>query len=220
MRRVELFVQSIEGEIFQTQFDFDELILGGWTGRNAEEVRSHIEELKRIGVPGPERVPSFFRVSSNLLDTSRVIQVISDETNGEVEYVLFISSGELKYVTVGSDHTDRGVERINVHLSKQLYPKLISPLVWEFDDVKTHWDEIILRMRVDGILSQEAKLSALLPPEELLKLVDLRSENAVLFSGSISWIGNSLRFGKRYSFSIVDPVLGRGISHSYEVLRI
>lgn len=215
-----MLLQSPQGDLSPIHFEFDKFLLGGWAGRNREEVLAHIEELKKLGVPEPERVPSFFPVSCNLLDSSVRVQAIGDMTSGEVEYVLLVEGGEPKYVTVGSDHTDREAERLSVHLSKQLYPKVVPPLVWSYEDVEDHWDELILRMSVDGILSQESKLSSLLPPEELLKLSGIAGENAVVFSGSISWIGGTLRFGKRYSFSLTDPILGRRIGYSYEVIRI
>ncbi len=220
MRRIELLLQSHEGDIYPILFEFDKLLLGGWTGRNREEVLAHIEELRNLGIPEPEGVPSFFPVSCNLLDSSVRVQVIGDRTCGEVEYVLLVEGGRLKYVTVGSDHTDRDVERSSIHLSKQLYPKVIPPLIWSYEEVRDHWDELILRMQVDGILSQESKLSSLLPPEELLRLSGIANENAIIFSGSISWIGRTLRFGRRYSFSLMDPVAGRRIGFSYEVVRI
>ncbi|MCS7102658.1 MAG: DUF2848 domain-containing protein [Candidatus Korarchaeum sp.] len=220
MRRIDLLLQSREGDLSPISFEFGKLLLGGWSGRSKEEVLAHVEELKKLGVPEPERVPSFFPVSCNLIDSSVRVQVIGDRTSGEVEYVLLVEGGEPKYVTVGSDHTDREVERLSVHLSKQLYPKVIPPLVWRYEEVEDHWDELVLRMSVDGVLSQESKLSSLLPPEDLLKLSGIAVENAVVFSGSISWIGGALRFGRRYSFSLTDPILGRRVGYSYEVVRI
>ncbi|MEM3372444.1 MAG: DUF2848 family protein [Candidatus Korarchaeum sp.] len=220
MRRIELLLCSREGDVLPISFEFDKLLLGGWTGRKREDVLAHIEELKKLGVAEPERVPSFFPVSCNLLDSSVRVQVIGDGTSGEVEYVLLVERGEPKYVTVGSDHTDREVERLSVHLSKQLYPKVIPPLVWRYEEVRDHWDDLILRMSVDGVPSQEAKLSSLLPPEELLHLSGIADVNAIIFSGSVSWIDGTLRFGRRYSFSLTDPVLGRTMGYSYEVVRI
>jgi hypothetical protein len=208
-----------DGEVEHLRFHFSKLILGGWTGRNREDVLLHIEELKKIGVPEPERVPVFFPVGANLLYSGNSIQVFSDKTSGEVEYVLLIEKDEPKYVTVGSDHTDREIERVSVHLSKLLYPKIVAPVVWSYDDVRNHWDELILTMEIDNILVQESRTSAILHPEKLIELCG-EKERAMIFSGSIKWRNGFLRFGKRYRISLRDPVLRRSISFSYETIRI
>ena len=36
----------------------DHLYVAGWTGRNADAVQHHIEELAEIGVASPSRCPS------------------------------------------------------------------------------------------------------------------------------------------------------------------
>lgn len=206
-----------DGEVEHLDLQIRRVILGGWTGRDRDEVLSHIEELKRLGIPEPDRVPSFFPVPVDLLRSSSSIQVLSDRTNGEVEYVLFVERGEPSYVTVGSDHTDREVERINVHLSKLLYPKVVAPILWSYDDVRDHWDELTLSMEVDGSIAQESRVSSIIHPEKLLEICD---EDCVIFSGSIKWKDGTLRFGKRYKISLKDPVLNRSISFSYEAVRI
>jgi hypothetical protein len=205
-----------DGEVEQLDLQIRKVILGGWTGRNRDEVLSHIEELRKLGIPEPDRIPSFFPVPSNLLCSSSSIQVVGDRTNGEVEYVLFIEGKKPAYVTVGSDHTDREVERISVHLSKLLYPKVVAPVLWSYEDVKDHWDELKLSMEVDGSIAQESEVSSIIHPEKLLEVCD----DCVIFSGSIKWKDGTLRFGKRYRISIEDPVLGRSISFSYEAIRI
>jgi len=206
-----------DGEVEHLDLPIRRVILGGWTGRNEDEVLSHIEELKKLGIAEPDRVPSFFPVPSNLLCSSSSIQVVSDSTNGEIEYVLFVEGGEPAYVTVGSDHTDREVERINVHLSKLLYPKVVAPILWSYDDLRDHWDELTLSMEVDGSIAQESKVSSIIHPEKLLEVCD---GDCIIFSGSIKWKEGTLRFGKRYKISIEDPFLKRSISFSYEAVRI
>ncbi|RDD52923.1 MAG: DUF2848 domain-containing protein [Candidatus Korarchaeota archaeon NZ13-K] len=90
MRRLRLLLQSPDGELSPVSFEFSRLLLGGWTGRNPDDVMAHIEELRRIGVPGPERIPSFFPVGQNLLCFGTEVQVIGERTSGEVEYVLLL----------------------------------------------------------------------------------------------------------------------------------
>ncbi len=206
-------------EIEPITFEFDRLILGGWTGRNERDVLAHIEELKSLGIPPPDKVPSFFHVGTNLLTTSNLIDVLDEDNNGEVEYVLLLEKGEPRYLTVGSDHTDRKLERSSFLLSKQLYPKIIPPIVWSYDEVVKHWDELLLRMKVDGKLAQKSGVRALLSPEDLVKKAGIGERNAVLFSGSISWI-KGMVFGREYMIELEDPVLDRKISYRYRISKV
>jgi len=216
---LDIVILSADGGVIPRKFSYEKLVLAGWAGRDREEVMAHVEELKRIGVPPPTEVPQFFRVGPNLLTTSRDIGVLGSRNSGEVEYVIFLENGRPEYVTVGSDHTDRDAERMDVLLSKQLYPKVIPPVVWLYEEVMDHWDELILELRVDGVLAQSSKVGKLLRVEELVERAGLEG-NAVLFSGSIPWIGGEMRFGREYGMGIKDPVLGRGISYSYSVHEV
>ncbi len=220
MKRMTFLLYKKNGEVELIEFSFSKLLLGGWTGRRREDVLAHIEELKRVGIPAPERVPCFFPVSPSLLDNCKIVYTYGEKTNGEVEYVLLVEKGEPRYVTVGSDHTDREIERFSVPLSKRLYPKIVAPVLWSYDEIRDHWDELILSMEVDGELSQESKLDSILFPEDLVALSEINEENAVIFSGSIGWRGGILKFGMRYKFSLVDPVLGRRILYRYETKSV
>ncbi|QZA32903.1 DUF2848 family protein [Hydrogenibacillus sp. N12] len=118
-------------------FQVQHLVLGGFSGRNTSEVMNHIEELEKIGVQRPPQVPMLYPVSRDRLKVDDKIQVLDDATNGEVEYVLFVDK-EILYVTVGSDHTDRDLEKYSVRKSKQMYPNIIPRKVWRYEDVKDH----------------------------------------------------------------------------------
>ena len=83
-----------------------QLIIAGWTGRNQEAVEKHIRELEAIGVRRPKSTPIFYRVSASLLTTDDMIDVLGENSSGEVECVLHAIDGEI-FVGVGSDHTDR-----------------------------------------------------------------------------------------------------------------
>ncbi len=206
-------------EIEPITFEFDKLILGGWTGRKREGVLAHIEELKSLGIPPPSKVPSFFHIGTNLLTTNNLIEVLDGKNNGEVEYVILLEKGEPRYLTVGSDHTDRDLERSSFLLSKQLYPKIIPPIIWSYDEVKDHWDELVLRMKVDGKLAQESGVRSLLIPEDIIREADIGEKNAVLFSGSISWV-DGLKFGTEYKMELEDPVMNRKIVYTYRTLKV
>ncbi|MGH8431333.1 MAG: DUF2848 family protein, partial [Solimonas sp.] len=68
--------------------DIDELVIAGWTGRDVAALERHIEELKAIGVQPPSKVPLYYRVAACLLTQTDSIQVLGDDTSGEVEPVL------------------------------------------------------------------------------------------------------------------------------------
>ncbi len=97
------------------------LIVAGWTGRDKAAVEHHIAELAAIGVKRPRIVPCFYRVGANLLTTTGAVEVVGEDSSGEVEFVL-VSAPEGLYVGVGSDHTDRKVEAYGVTVSKQMCP--------------------------------------------------------------------------------------------------
>ena len=207
-------------------FRVDLLLLGGWAGRNMEDVMKHIEELAKIGVPRPKKIPALFPVSSYLVDVYDEVDVQSPHTNGEVEYVLFID-GDIRYVTVGSDHTDRDLEKIDVGKSKQAYPKIIAPLAWRYKDVVDHWDSIVLRsilwINNNEILYQNSQLKSLVTPIDLLRIIDelgVNRRNLIVFSGTIPVVRGELAFGERFRMEMIDPVLNRCLSYEYRVKQL
>src|SRR3712207_7577492 len=54
-------------------------------------VRRHVEELAEHGVPGPARVPTFYRATPSLIVATERIDVLGPETSGEVELILLRS---------------------------------------------------------------------------------------------------------------------------------
>src|SRR5262249_53229165 len=89
------------------------LVVAGWTGRNLAALEAHIKELEALGVTRPKSVPIFYRNAVSLLTTAPVIETIGDKSSGEVEFVLYAFDDGL-WVGIGSDHTDRKAEIINV----------------------------------------------------------------------------------------------------------
>jgi len=204
-------------------FTADRLVCGGWVGRDQKSLQAHIDELVRLGVPPPRRIPIYMNFSTYLLTTDDEITVVSDKSSGEVEYVL-LCSGEEVWVTVGSDHTDREVETKSIPGSKQMYGKCLPPECWPYLEVKDHWDELILRCwgtkGTERTLYQESRLSEILDPRELLEKMPRegidRKEGLVLFSGTIP-TKKGLIFGDFYELELKDPVLKRSIKHSYRI---
>jgi len=205
-------------------FAFDRLVLGGYSGRSEAEVEAHIAELQAYGVPRPNGKPIFLMCSPHLLTSDNAITVLGEQTSGEAEFALFLDHGGIM-VAVGSDHTDRALEKVDISYSKQICPKVISKEAWRYDDVKDHWDELKLRSWVgeEGRenLYQESSLKALLPPETLVANLQRRVrgtlDRTVLFSGTVPLIGSRLQFLSFFAGEIEDPVRRRRLGFSYRV---
>ena len=110
----------------------DALIVAGWTGRDAAAVEHHIRELEAIGVAPPSAVPLFYRVSATLLGPHTAIEVVGEESSGEVEPMIVRAGGRL-WLGLASDHTDRALEAHSVALSKQICAKPCASGLWPLD---------------------------------------------------------------------------------------
>lgn len=221
---LKFIVESITREQ-ELAFPVRRLICAGWVGRNKKALQGHIEELVQHGVPRPTITPIYMNFSPYLVTTSDAIDVISGDSSGEVEYVI-LKEGNRIYIGVGSDHTDRGFEKFSIPASKQMYAKVMAPVIWPFQEIKYHWDQIVIRSwkTSDGkrMLYQEDSLATILDVEALLERLPkdegLPSDGLVLFSGTIT-TKMGVVFGERFDFEMEDPVLGRKIRHGY-LIRI
>ena len=194
--------------------EFSQLVIAGWTGRDEAALRKHIRELEELGVKPPKTTPIFYRVAANLLTTASEIQVSGPDTSGEVEFVLLAKRDGL-WVTVGSDHTDRKAETIGVSLSKQLCAKPISPEAWRYDEVKDHWERLVLRAWADGELYQEGAVTAMRSPEDLLARYALKPDWA-MFCGTLAAKGG-IRPASVFRMELEDPVRKRKLAHEYRI---
>ena len=138
----------------RTDVTISEAVVAGWTGRDAAAVEKHIRELEALGVKRPATTPIFYRVSRSLLTAEPAIEVMADKSSGEVEFVLYQFDDGL-WLGLGSDHTDRKAETIGVTLSKQMCAKPVGTTLWRYDEVKPHWDKLVLRSFVPGSLGEE-----------------------------------------------------------------
>jgi len=202
------------------------LIVAGWTGRNAEAIAHHIEELEAIGVPRPSAVPLYYRVSCNLLTQSPTIEALGDQSSGEAEPVLFFAAGEW-WLTVGSDHTDRKVESYSVVVSKQMCAKPVATAAWRWSDVAAYQDELLLSSRIleDGVWVdyQQGSVAAIRP------LAALRDgiypahgeEGRFMTCGTLGAIpsarGEGIRPAPAMEITLRDPRTQRSIVHRYAV---
>ena len=131
----------------QKQVRISKAVVGGWTARDQDGLRHHIEELVKIGVPRPEKTPLFYRVSARRLTTDNAIEVLGDQSSGEVEWVMLRYGGRL-WVGAGSDHTDRKIETQGISIAKQICDKPIAPRFWPYDEVAGHWEQIELSSEI------------------------------------------------------------------------
>ncbi len=205
--------------------DFHTLIVAGWTGRDTAALEHHIEELAALGVPRPSSVPVFYRTSVNgLMQTTR-LEVLGPDTSGEVEPVVLAFENGL-WLGVGSDHTDRKAETMGIALSKQLCGKVIGETLWRLDDVASHWDRLVIRSHaaIGGkrVLYQEGTLAGMRTPADLMSRYDGGTSlkaGTVMFCGTVGAIGG-IRPATRFEMELHDPVLGRTMTHAYDIVAL
>lgn len=221
--RVELTFHGEQGEPLQVEIAA--CIIAGWTGRDQAALERHIVELEALGVPRPASTPIFYHTAASRVTTASRIEVAGESSSGEVEFILFCRAGKL-WIGVGSDHTDRELEKYGVTLSKQICDKPIAAAAWPFEAVSGHWDQLILRSYVlDGgerTLYQETNVSAMLHPDDLIQQYTGQSqlpEGTIMFGGTVGAIGG-IRPARRFEFELEDPVLGRRITHGYETEQL
>lgn len=213
-------------ELAPNTFDFEPkaLVIAGWTGRDRAAVEHHVAELEALGVKRPSSMPVYYRVSSGRLTQDGSIQVLGDESSGEVEPVLYSMRDGL-WLGVGSDHTDRRLETVSVAMSKQVCGKVIGRQLWDCREIATHWDRLIMRSRVPDesgtrtILYQEGTLAQILSPQALIEGYagpDGLPVGTVMFCGTFPAIGG-IRPAPWFEMEIEDPVLGRRLRHRYRI---
>lgn len=211
-----------KGAVEKVAVDIRNLVIAGWTGRDVSALNHHIEELKAIGVQPPSQVPIYYRAAAQMLTQADSIQVLGDESSGEVEPVL-IGAADRLWVTVGADHTDRKVESYGIAVSKQMCAKPVGRTAWRFEEVEPHWDRLMLRSFIQEggrrMLYQEGPLARIRDPRELIlgwKGEKRLPMGVAMFCGTMPAIG-AIRPSPRFEMELDDPVLGRKISHVYEI---
>lgn len=207
----------------ERSIDVSRLTIAGWTGRDQAAQQAHIEELQALGIEPPQSTPVYYHVGKELLTQDGSIDVVGGNSSGEAE-VFLLALDDGIYLGVGSDHTDRELEAMDITLSKQNCPKPVSRELWRLSDVVEHWDEITLRSYIvinsERTLYQQASIAALLEPREIVEKAALDFDNLntghAIFCGTVSVIGG-IRYGEEYQVELVDPVKQRKLSHAYRV---
>lgn len=211
-------------ELKHLEIDVKRIINAGYTGRDQKAIQAHIDELKEEGIPAPEKTPTYFPKFADRITQNESFEVLDEsDHSGEAEFALIFDNGKI-YVGVGSDHTDRKLETFDINKAKQVYLNTISEDLWDLDDVRNHWDQLILRswVEINGerTLFQEATLDMMLPPDDLIErvkelLVDPSdTEGLVVYSGTVASL-IKVDYSKSFEVEIEDPKLNRKLSQRY-----
>jgi hypothetical protein len=198
------------------------LLVAGFTGRDREAAMAHVEELAHLGVPAPDSIPTLYPLDPALLAQTEVLVVAGTDTSGEVEPVLVHFDGQL-WLTVGSDHTDREVERDDIAASKAACGKVIGttciPLAAVADP-----DTIGMESDIeDGVAYQRGTMASITAiPDLLQRLSDdhglqLR-DGDVLFLGTIAAIGG-IRPASRLAARLIVPEPSVTMTLAYRIVE-
>ena len=213
METLNLTVVDAEGGQSELEFPVARLLEAGFTGKNREGAMKHVEELKAHGVAAPDRIPAYYAVPRHMV------------TTGDVE-VVFLFKGDQVYIAVGSDHTDRELEKDSIPKSKVMCIKVLSRQVWPLADLRAHWERLKLQSWVESDgerkLYQEGSLADFLTVDDFLAgvksvLADGELDGMVLFMGTIPTLGGELLFSPTFEGRLSDEVLGRELSLRYRI---
>lgn len=217
MHTLELEFRSLAGTELR-RVPIRNLVIAGWTGRDAHKLQEHIEELAAIGVAPPAEVPCFYPSGNALPTTAERIDVLGPDSSGEVEWVMLLRE-EGWFVGLGSDHTDRRVESYSITVSKQMCPKPVAAALWPFAEVERHWDRLELLAEIDEgagfIPYQRGSVAAMREPRDILARRAFGPDTLV-FGGTLPVLGG-IRPAAAFRMRLHDPVLGRSITHAYGV---
>lgn len=210
----------------ETKININDVYCIGYAGRSREKTMEHIIELEEIGIPRPDEIPALYPVRRNSLNQEGEMQVLGDESSGESEIVLvFDEEGEM-YITVGSDHTDRSLETVDINKSKQICDKPIGKKAWKLNDVIDHWDELVLTSQVllEGEWQdyQQATIDSIIPLEEIKQYLtkkEVPMKNSVVFSGTVPLL-DGFKYGDAFRMSFIDPVRKDEIQAEYLITKL
>lgn len=193
----------------EESFTVRRLIAAGFTGRDPSR---HIEELRQLGVEPPRSVPVFFELAPRWVTVEDVVISPSPQCSGEAEPVLLLRSDSIQdaLVTVGSDVTDRVMERQSIAIAKEA-PKPVSASTWFYPEVAAMWDRLALKSWVDNGPEpyQTGTLDEFLPPEAILehlcRTIGGSLQDTVLFLGTLTLNTDGFRYGDRFRCELTRP---------------
>jgi hypothetical protein len=116
-----------------------------------------------------------------------------------------------------------------------MVPAVVAGDAWLYEEVKPHWDELVLRSFVtvssQRVPYQQFRLGSLLDLEHYADGAPwFQAEGSILFGGSSGILSTvpehvyrgqataeGVWFPTDFQFEMSDPVLGRSISHRYAI---
>lgn len=201
--------------------DIKNLMVVGFSGKDIAKTMEHIKELEKEGVKCPKDVPVPYQCDPQIVTRKSVIDVIGGKTSGEAEYLILCHAGKF-YIGIGSDHTDRDLEAVSIHKSKQLCLKPCSEEFWDYEEVKDHLSALrIVSTQVVGgetVEYQNGVAGDMLPFDTLLEKVKAEAplEDCLIYTGTVPLL-HGFKFGSTFSCELIDDALGRSLSLSYDV---
>lgn len=203
------------------ELNLEKLIVVGFAGKDIEKTMEHIRELEAEGIKCPTNVPVVYECSKRILTTDDTIDVIADKTSGEVEYLILVHDGKY-YIGIGSDHTDRDLEAVSIHKSKQACLKPYTTDFWAYDEIKDHFEEIklVATQVIDGkeVEYQAGVTGDLLPLERIISEVEkeVSTQNSLIYTGTVPLL-DGFKYGEKFTGKLVDEKLNRELTISYDV---
>jgi hypothetical protein len=201
--------------------DVATVVICGYTGRDPAAVERHIAELEAIGVARPASVPEVTVLDGEVVTQAARIGPYGGRSSGEAEPVLVFGDGEW-FLTVGSDHTDRDLERTDMRAAKAACEKPIARAAWSSGFAAPAWDDLRLRSFAGphpGTAYQDAMVSSLAPCEALVELIAAAVDDldgTVGFCGTVPVLTGDLRFAAEWRVELVAPS-GAAIACDYVV---
>ena len=107
-------------------------------------------------------------------------------------------------------------------------PNVISKQIWNYDDVKSGWDDLILQSKVtkadgdEAILYQKAPLESIISATELMELVkskmtDGMVDGLVIFSGTLPVLTDEIIYGSHFRCELIDQRIDRVLACDYQI---
>lgn len=211
----------------ELQFTPRRLFCLAYAGRTKEAREAHAQDVSQNATSSEDPSLGFIPVSAMLITQDEAIEVMGGLTAGEVEFVLFVSGGEI-FVTVGSDHADRRLELLQSDLAKQVCAKPIATHAWRYEDISANWDMLQMKSETfsDGAwhCSQQAGVSDLLHPDDILN--EIRSRNhpledgCVYYCGTVALEGGKFWYGDKYRVTLSMPDSDVALTREYDIVQI